>query len=120
MKFPGAGIELSEWTGCPGRQAVTSSKSVCGRCKGEPPPPPQEVAGADEVRAASSEPSAVQRQLSVTFDEDNRVIYQFFNQDTRELVQQVPSEDVLRVARNISDLLDDEDGSRGGNLNIYT
>ncbi len=83
-------------------------------------PPPQEVAGADEVRAASSEPSKVQRQLSVTFDEDNRVIYQFFNQETGELVQQVPSEEVLRIARNIADLLDDENGSRGINLNIDT
>lgn len=83
-------------------------------------PPPPEVAGTDEIRAASSEPSAPQRQVSITFDESNRAIYQFFNQETGELVQQYPSEEVLRVARNIADLLDDEDASRGKNLNIDT
>ena len=89
--------------------------------KEAPPPPPQEVAGATEVRAASLEPSKVQRQLSVTFDEDNRVIYQFYNQDTGELVQQVPSEEVLRIARNIADLLErSTEITRGAILDIDT
>ena len=84
-------------------------------------PTPQEVAGADEIRAASSEPSAAQRQMSVTFDQDNRVIYQFYNRETGELVQQYPSEEMLRVARNIADLLDgSRDDTRGAILDIDT
>ena len=84
-------------------------------------PPPQEVAGADEIRAASSEPSAAQRQMSVTFDQDNRVIYQFYNRETGELVQQYPSEEMLRVARNIADLLDgSKEDTRGAILDIDT
>ena len=84
-------------------------------------PPPQEVAGADEIRAASSEPSAAQRQMSVTFDQDNRVIYQFYNRETGELVQQYPSEEMLRVARNIADMLDTSlEDTRGAILDIDT
>ena len=45
-----------------------------------------------------------QREVNVVM-EDNHTIYRFLDQQTGDLIQQVPPEELLRVMRTIADLL---------------
>ena len=56
---------------------------------------------------AKTPPAAIPapKQMSVSIDSDQNVIYQFMDAQTGEVVQQVPPEQVLRVMRSIADLL---------------
>ena len=44
-------------------------------------------------------------QLNVSVDEKQNVIYRFTDPNSGELVRQVPPEEILRIMRNIEDLL---------------
>lgn len=65
---------------------------------------------APEARRRSLAPSPAsgathQEDVSVSFAENNIIVYRFVDKDTGDLVRQVPPEEILRLVRNINDLL---------------
>lgn len=62
-------------------------------------PPPTSSAVAIPV------PAAPQRDVSITVDDSQHIIYRFVDKQTGDLVQQLPPEELLRVMRNIGELL---------------
>jgi hypothetical protein len=52
-----------------------------------------------------SQPTAPQERLQISFGDGQILIYRFFDQQTGELVQQIPPEEVLRVVRGIQEML---------------
>lgn len=63
------------------------------------------------VEARSSLPPPRERSLSISFIENKIIVYRFLDKETGDLVQQVPPEEMLRVMRNIDNLLKTESPS---------
>jgi len=61
----------------------------------------QHVEAATKVTATLPEPN----QLNVSVDDKQNVIYRFTDPNNGEVVRQVPPEQILRIMRNIEDLL---------------
>jgi len=76
----------------------------------------QQVSNEDLEQAVvdiNRELQAVERDLMFKVDEDSgRTIVSVFNTQTEELVRQIPTEDVLRISKNIQEQLNDS-GSVG-------
>ena len=62
----------------------------------------------------SSTPSMPEHEVNVQVDDSLHRIYRFVDKQTGDLIQQVPPEELLRVMRNISEMLE----SYGENLNV--
>ena len=54
-------------------------------------------------------PEVPEHRISVNIDEAKQVYYQVIDQRSGEVIRQVPSEDVLRIARNIGEFLRAQD-----------
>ena len=55
-----------------------------------------------------SAPAVPQRSVSVRMDQSQRIYYELIDDSTGEVILQVPPEEVLRVARSITELLEAE------------
>jgi hypothetical protein len=58
-----------------------------------------------EQQPTSLTPEVPEHRISVNIDEAKQVYYQVIDQRSGEVIRQVPSEDVLRIARNIGEFL---------------
>ncbi len=83
-------------TGSVQRKAEAAPDPVVGRDF-----PPAEAAASKATPAAIPQPS----QLNVTLDDKQNVIYRFTDPANGTVVRQVPPEEILRIMRNIEDLL---------------
>jgi len=54
---------------------------------------------------ATLAPVPVPAAVSVSLDQDRNTIYRFIDQRTGDLIRQIPPEEVLRIMRNIQNLL---------------
>lgn len=50
-------------------------------------------------------PGSRQFEVDVAFAANNRIIYRIVDKDTQDLIQQIPPEQVLAIARGIQELL---------------
>lgn len=62
-------------------------------------------AAVTSVEARAPLPPPRERSLSISFIENKTIVYRFLDKETGDLVQQVPPEEMLRVMRNIDNLL---------------
>jgi len=53
----------------------------------------------------SAQPAASSVRVAISIDEDRNTIYRFLDQRTGVLIRQIPPEEVLRVMRNINEML---------------
>jgi uncharacterized FlaG/YvyC family protein len=67
-------------------------------------PSPSAEAAPETSRTLASTPAVTQRDLSISV-ENRIIIYRFLDPQTGDLVEQVPPEELLKVARNIDELL---------------
>ncbi|PYX86309.1 MAG: hypothetical protein DMG68_15820 [Acidobacteria bacterium] len=83
-------------------------KQVDPQCRRSvPTSPPAENAQAAFPNTFASTPALAQRDLSISV-EHRIVIYRFLDPRTGDLLEQVPPEELLKVARNIEDLLNSQ------------
>ena len=61
----------------------------------------------EQTQTASAKPTPLPEpsQLNVSLDDKQNVIYRFTNPSNGDVVRQVPPEEILRIMRNIEDLL---------------
>ena len=84
---------------------------------------PAEVARKQSVQASSAPtpeaaslaaealknlPQARQLEVNASFGQANRIIYRILDKETGDLIQQIPPEQLLEMARSIQDLLQAE------------
>lgn len=62
-------------------------------------------AHAKPVQDKPAQPAAPSVAVAISIDEDRNTIYRFLDQRTGVLIRQVPPEEVLRVMRNINEML---------------
>ena len=60
---------------------------------------------AKPVQDKPARPAAPSVAVAISIDEDRNTIYRFLDQRTGVLIRQVPPEEVLRVMRNINEML---------------
>jgi uncharacterized FlaG/YvyC family protein len=58
------------------------------------------------VSAESAVPQARAIQVNASFSEDNLIIYRIVDKETGDLIQQIPPEQVLEIARSVRQLLE--------------
>lgn len=91
--------------------AATVEPSVARNLR-NPVPPAAEVRTAEP--SLTPRPPVLQpreRSVSVSFIENQVILYRFLDKETGDLLQQVPPEEMLQVMRNIDNLLNAENHS---------
>ena len=78
--------------------SAVQSRSVPAR-------PTAEVMSTPSATSQPSAPQMTQRVVSVSVEDNRIIVYRFLDQKTGDLIEQVPPEELLRIARNIQDLL---------------
>ncbi len=73
------------------------------------------------VTSLNSSIQSVQRNLQFSVDKDlDRIIINVTDKETDEVVRQIPSEDVLDLARNLQDMVENrKSGSKGSNEGVF-
>ena len=75
-------------------------------------PDPASPKSAPKGRASSPPETIVPQfraiQVDASFGEDNRIIYRILDKQTGDLIQQIPPEQLLAIARSIQQLLQAE------------
>ncbi len=67
--------------------------------------PAREVASRT-AEVPPSVPQARQLQVNASFGQANLIIYRILDKETGDLIQQIPPEQLLQIARSIQDLLE--------------
>ena len=65
----------------------------------------KQAPAAVHVSIRKSAPAPEPNQLNVALDDRHNVIYRFTDPESGKLVRQIPPEEILRIMRNIEDLL---------------
>jgi len=73
------------------------------------PIPESPAAGSSAGSAEPIVPQARAIQVDASYGEGNRIIYRIVDQQTGELIQQIPPEQLLAIARSIRQLLQAEE-----------
>ncbi len=60
---------------------------------------------APQTPAPEAMPAVRQFQVNASFGRDNRIIYRILDKQTGDLIQQIPPEQLLEIARGIQELL---------------
>ena len=74
---------------------------------------PAQANSAPEAASLAAEalknlPQARQLEVNASFGQANRIIYRILDKETGDLIQQIPPEQLLEMARSIQDLLQAE------------
>jgi len=83
--------------------AISDSSHHSAETKDVPASPPPTSNAEPAADAKSRELS-----VSVSFVENQVIVYRFVDKDTGDLIQQVPPEEVLEVMRGIDEMLNEE------------
>ena len=94
-------------------QAVPQVReTVSGAASAAISAPPKVVHHSETARSVQSEDRLTldqarsrQWKLQIAFDESRNMIYRFVDSETGDLIQQVPSEEILKVVRTIQEIL---------------
>jgi hypothetical protein len=70
------------------------------------------------ARAEPIVPQVRAIQVDASYGEDNRIIYRILDKQTGDLIQQIPPEQLLAIARSIRQLLQTETETRRLDLSI--
>jgi uncharacterized FlaG/YvyC family protein len=74
----------------------------------KPSPAPTPEAASVAAEALKNLPQARQLEVNASFGQANRIIYRILDKETGDLIQQIPPEQLLEMARSIQDLLQAE------------
>lgn len=81
----------------------------------DPLPPVRSAPAASSTQSAAAEvahnlPQARQFEVNASFGQANLIIYRILDKETGDLIQQIPPEQLLQIARSIQEMLQAQPG----------
>jgi FlaG protein len=81
----------------------------------------QTSAGGGSERTATAQPAGIDmssRQVSVSVTDGQVFVYRILDEKTGDLIQQIPPDEILRLIRNIQEMLQETDRRAGVDIQL--